>query len=190
MIIFYDSNYIKINEKLGFDMIDEFKIWFDELGFHAMERKKQIALVTGKRPKWTNSVKNKEIKQKFTEKARELSCIKSRSSIDRKAREWLYDLTWREFNEKNQFVGVKLAMEIELSDIKTSGLIYDFNKLLQSDAEYKVFVFQQSTIALSVEMFEMLSKAALAYRVRSPAKFLLVCWCWESGRFLYCELDA
>lgn len=171
-------------------MINEFKTWFDELGAYAMERKKNVALVTGKHPKWTSTFKNKEIKQKFTEKGREIKGIKPRSSVDRKAREWLYDLTWREFNDENQFVGVKLAMEIEMSDRKIRGLVYDFNKLLQSDAEYKVFVFQQPTMTLSVEIFDALSNAALAYRTRSSAEFLLVCWCWESGRFLYCELSA
>ena len=171
-------------------MIDEFKDWFTDMGDRAIKRKNAIALSTGKRPKWTNTVKNKEIKERFLVEGRRLEGIKPRSSADRKAREWLYDLIWREFDAENNFVGVKLAIEIELSDMKEGGLIYDFNKLLQSDSEYKVFVFQQQTREKADNTFKTFRSRTELYNHKVKSRFLLSCWCWDSGAFIFYEFKS
>lgn len=171
-------------------MINEFKDWFIELGEHAIKRKNVTAFETGKRPKWTNTVKNKEIKERFLVEGRRLEGIKPRSSADRKAREWLYDLIWREFDSENNFVGVRLAMEIELSDMKESGLIYDFNKLLQSDSKYKIFVFQQQTNEQADNLFKKFRYRTELYNHKVKSHFLLSCWCWDSGTFIFNEFDS
>ena len=166
-------------------MIKHFKTWFEELGKDAIKRKDAVALKTGKRPKWTNTVKNKEIKNKFSREELGLLIkgIKPRSSANSK--EWLYDLIWREFDSENNFLGVKLVMEIELSDMTEGGLVYDFNKLLQSDSEYKIFVFQQKTKEQSKYLFSQLAGCSGAYRHKVKSSFLLCCWCWDSGTFLF-----
>jgi len=169
-------------------LINNFKTWLNELAVIATKRKDAIELKTGKRPKWNNKVKNKEIKEKFTNEGLLLKGIKPRSSNDRKAREWLYDLIWREFNSDDYFTGVKLAMEIELSDMKVGGLSYDYNKLLQSDAEYKVFVFQQRTVDDSEKLFNKLELCTNNYKNRVESTFFLSCWCWETGSFLFKDL--
>jgi len=171
-------------------LINDFKSWFNELGHNAITRKKSIAIKTGMSPKWKSKVKNKEIKEKFTKEGLLIEGIKPRSSNDRKAREWLYDLIWREFDSENYFTGVKLAMEIELSDMKERGLIYDFNKILQSDAEYKVFVFQQKTKNSSEAILEKLKSCADRYSNKAKSSFLLSCWCWESGEFVFKDFNV
>lgn len=171
-------------------MIEDFKCWFNELASAAIKRKDDVELKTGKRPKWNNKVKNKEIKKIFTDKGLLLKGIKPRSSNDKKAREWLYDLIWREFDSDKHFTGVKLAMEIELSDMTLGGLIYDYNKLLQSDAEYKVFVFQQKTIHDSEELFNKLELCSNNYNNRVKSKFLLSCWCWQTSTFIFTEFTV
>ncbi len=171
-------------------MISNFKTWLDELAVIATKRKDAIELKTGKRPNWNNKVKNKEIKEKFTNEGALLQGIKPRSSNDRKAREWLYDLIWREFNSDNYFTGVKLTMEIELSDMKVGGLIYDYNKLLQSDAEYKIFVFQQKTVDDSNKLFDKLELCTNNYKNKVKSTFLLSCWCWETGTFLFKDISV
>ncbi|KAF3983160.1 MAG: hypothetical protein HFP78_00150 [Methylococcales symbiont of Hymedesmia sp. n. MRB-2018] len=170
-------------------MINEFKDWFNELGTNAIKRKKAIVLKTGKKPKWTSKTKNKEIKEKFTKEGLLIKGIKPRSSNDRKAREWLYDLIWREFDSDNNFIGVKLVMEIELSEMKESGLIYDFNKILQSDADYKVFVFQQKTEEESKKLFAKLQKSSEVYKSKVKSSFLLCCWCWKTGTFIFKDFN-
>ncbi|EJG1894794.1 MULTISPECIES: hypothetical protein [Vibrio] len=169
-------------------MISEFMSWFDELGTSAMERKKQAQLKSGIRPKWNNTLKNKEIKLMFSERGKHISGIRPRSSVDKKAKEWLYDLIWREFDSESNFIGVKLSMEIELSDMKLKGLRYDFNKLLQSDSEYKVFVFQQKTQVDADYIVYELTKSLSAYKHKSSSNYLLTCWCWETGTFLHHDM--
>jgi hypothetical protein len=172
------------------EMIEEFKSWFNELGAAAKKRKDDIELKTGKRPAWNNKVKNKEIKEKFTNQVSHIESIKPRSSSDRKAREWMYDLIWREHDSNNHFSGVKLAMEIELSEMKVGGLIYDYNKLLQSDSVYKVFVFQQKTKVDMNVIFDELELRTNSYNHRAESEFLLSCWCWETGTFIFKDLHV
>ena len=170
-------------------MIEDFKAWFTELGDNAIQRKNAIALKTGKRPKWSNTKKNKEIKERFSHEGLKISGIKPRSSADRKAREWLYDLIWREFDSDKNFIGVKLAMEIELSDMKERGLVYDYNKLLQSDSEYKIFVFQQKSKDQTEQIFRKLASCSEIYKNKAESSTLLCCWCWDTGTFLFHDFN-
>jgi len=166
-------------------LINNFKTWLDELAIIAIKRKNTIELRTGKRPKWKNKIKNKEIKEKFTNEGRLIPGIKPRSSNDRKESEWLYDLIWREFDPDNHFIGVKLVMEIELSDMKENGLIYDYNKLLQSDAEYKIFIFQQKTVSNAEMLFNKFESCTKNYKNKIESTFFLSCWCWDTSTFLF-----
>ena len=166
-------------------MINNFKYWFEQLAENANERKEKTPLENGQLPKWNNTTKNKEIKHKFTQEANQLKGITARSSNnDEAGGEWLYDLIWREY-DSNNFTGVKLAMEIELSDMKERGLVYDFNKLLQSDAEYKVFVFQQKTINETKNLFAKFKLCVDNYNNKVESNFLLACWCWETNTFIF-----
>ncbi|WP_144407566.1 hypothetical protein [Gynuella sunshinyii] len=170
-------------------MIEDFKCWLNELGTKAIERK-NTQLKNTKRQPWKNKTKNQDIKKIFTDNGRLIEGIKPRSSNDRKAREWLYDLIWREYDSENNFIGVCLAMEIELSDMKFSGLIYDYNKLLQSDSKYKVFVFQQKEEVASDKIFHKLELCTKKYKSRVESEFLLSCWCWNTGTFKFKQIEV
>ena len=109
---------------------------------------RENAKSSGEKYIWFSTQKNKDMKLKLSNESENLSTenrrFKARNSGEGgSGGEWLYDFTLREFDSDNNFVGVPLVAEIELSDSKPRGLIYDFNKLLQSDAESKAFIFQQ-----------------------------------------------
>ncbi len=171
-------------------MIEDFKRWFVELSDDAKARKIASSLETGTRQKWTNPVKNKEIKEKFSREGLRIEGVKPRSSADKKAGEWLYDLIWREFDSENNFVSVMLAMEIELSDMAERGLVYDFDKLLQSDSEYKIFVFQQQTKVQAEHLFNRFRLRSESYNHKLESIFLFCCWSWDSGTFLFNEFNG
>jgi hypothetical protein len=55
--------------------------------------------------------------------------------------EWLYDLVWyTKDTSNNKLNKVILVLESELSNRKPQALLYDFNKLLLSNSDYRVFI--------------------------------------------------
>lgn len=54
--------------------------------------------------------------------------------------EWMYDLTWINKNKKGFWEEVPLILESEISTRKPEGLIFDFSKLLISNAKTRVFI--------------------------------------------------
>lgn len=98
----------------------------------------------------------------------------------------MYDFALREFDEKNRLVSIYLAVEIELSDSKLGGLVYDFNKLLQSDAPYKGFIFQQKDELAFSEILDNLEATLGRYNHRINSEFLISCWITSKYQFV-CE---
>jgi len=117
--------------------VSKVKEIFKKLEYEARERK-GLNKTPAERNNyiWKSPVKNKEIKEQFAKEAENYNC---QCRPGDKKREWLYDLVWRNF-ESGDYISTLLAMEIELSD-GCGGIIYDFNKLLQSDANLKIMVF-------------------------------------------------
>ncbi len=171
-------------------MIEKYKFWFKELEIKAIAAKKRKAKnpEEWKKETWKAPEKNKQIKEKFTLEGK-LAGYRPRSSFDRKAREWLYDLIWREFDEDGFLIGVHLTMEIELSDKKEKDIRYDYNKLLQADSEYKVFVFQQKSVKNADEMLVFFEKVARKYNYKNSAKYLICCWCTSRNEFMFHDFD-
>jgi hypothetical protein len=171
-------------------MIEDFKFWFKELEMKAIAAKRCKAKDPAKWKKeiWKAPEKNKQIKEKFTLEGKAAGYRPS-SSFDRKAREWLYDLIWREFDVDDFLISVPLTMEIELSDKKEKNIRYDFNKLLQADSKYKVFVFQQKTAESADEMLSSFEKIARKYKSRLSAKYLICCWCTSKNEFMFHDFD-
>ncbi len=54
--------------------------------------------------------------------------------------EWLYDLIWYTKDSRNNTLTVPLVLESEISDRTERGLKFDFEKLLLSKSEFKVFI--------------------------------------------------
>ncbi|WP_027853190.1 hypothetical protein [Marinobacterium litorale] len=130
---------------------------------------------------WYSTHKNKDIKDELSRELESLSSdiklLKARSSgKGGSGGEWLYDFTLREFDLDGNFVGVPLVAEIELSDSKSSGLLYDFNKLLQSDSSNKVFIFQQKEESGFYDILDRIEPAIKAYDHKVSSNFLISCW--------------
>lgn len=168
-------------------MLDKIQAWLNELEIKANENKK-AAKLDGKKYIWYSTQKNKDIKRKFSTEGEKLPAsgtrLSSRSSGDSSGGEWLYDFVLREFDESNRLIGIRLAVEIELSDSKPGGLVYDFNKLLQSDAPYKGFIFQQKDDLSFSEILEHLEAALDRYTHRLDSEFLISCWITSKYQFI------
>ncbi len=154
--------------------------------------------------KWSATEKNQEIKEKFANEfansSGETGKIKCRHSGKGNA-EFLYDFSvieWKKQEGKDSkepsLLRTILAMELEFSDGKLArgwkgGIKYDFHKLLQADAPYKIMAFyirdDKESEALS-EAFCELEKAAEAYKTRCNSELLL--WgCGFGGKRKICH---
>ena len=54
--------------------------------------------------------------------------------------EWLFDLVWYQNNDKGHLEKAALTLECELSDRNINGLKYDFEKLLISNSDHRIFI--------------------------------------------------
>lgn len=169
-------------------MLYQIQEWLDDLAAIANE-KRRVAKADERKFIWYSTQKNKDIKRKFSIEGEKLSSngsrFSSRSSGDSSGREWLYDFALREFDESNHLLGIKLAVEIELSDSKVGGLIYDFNKLLQSDSSYKCFIFQKKDEAAFTEILGGLNNLLNKYHHRVDSQFIVACWITSKYKFIY-----
>jgi hypothetical protein len=168
-------------------LLNKIEMWLGELEAIA-NKNKLLAQIEGGKYIWYSSQKNKDIKRKLTFECEKLSNseirLSSRSSSGGSGGEWLYDYTLREFDKNGHFLGVRLAVEIELSDSNPRGLVYDFNKLLQSDSPYRVFVFQQKSEDECVKLLKCLEGSLEAYKHKLDSVFLISCWLTSKYKFV------
>lgn len=164
-------------------MLEKFKMWFQEIEVQAMSTQKP----------WRAPEKNRDIKNTFRDKFEKLGADEkqvyfSRPSYKAKTGEWLYDFVARRLDDSGgvkDLLEVFLVMEIELSYPREVDHRYDFNKLLQADSLYKIFVFQHENRA-GVEMAaEKLKAAARKYRFRCDSDFLLCGWSKTEKQFIF-----
>ena len=151
----------------------------------------------GKWKVWHASMKNRSIKEKFAEEGKRLGLRSHHSG--RKNKEFLYDLCWvrraaRDGEDKERRLAeVVLAMELEFSDTQLrhgvhGGIRFDFNKLLQSDAKYKVLCFQMPHLSSVKEAIEKLKEDAACYQSKSASDIFICGWAWkDGGRKFHCE---
>jgi len=172
-------------------MINEFKKWLIEIQDEALEVKRIKAAAKGDESKWKSEIwkspeKNSAIKSRFQIEG-DKRTYKSRPSSETNAGEWLYDFVWREFDKQGNLLGLKLVMEIEVSDMNEKGIKYDFNKLLQADSEHKILVFQLKTENEVVTALDNFEKSAKAYRTKINSKFLLCGWSTALNKFMFSD---
>ncbi len=150
---------------------------------------------------WFAKYKNKEIKEKFANEfanfSSETGKIKCRYSDpdDSENSEFLYDFSvieWKkqvgEDSEEPSLLRTILAMELEFSDKEIrkgwkGGIKYDFHKLLQADAPYKIMAFymrDDKDPDVILNAFNELETAAIAYKKRCDSELLL--WGCGHGR--------
>lgn len=169
-------------------MLDKVQNWLEDLAVIA-NRNKQTASLNKNKYTWYSRQKNKDIKRKLSEESEKLPTngnrLSSRSSGKSTGKEWLYDFTLRNFDKDNNLIGIELVVEIELSDTKTGGLVYDFNKLLQADSPNKCFIFQQKHEETATTMLERLNLSINKYNHRTKSHFLIACWVTSKYKFVY-----
>lgn len=101
----------------------------------------------------------KEIKSIIGGFGHELGYTVCASGFDNFESEWLYDIVWLEKNEKG-LQSVKLIVESELSR-GMSHLRRDFEKLLVSNAEMRIFICFNPNQGKTIEEFKNYSKTAV-----------------------------
>mgnify|MGYP006431098291 CR=1 FL=1 len=97
--------------------------------------------------------------------------------------EWLYDLVWRRLDANGNLIGMPLAVEIEMSDNNLGGIRYDFNKLLQAQADHKLMVFQLKTPEEVEAAIERLEEAIDTYPHAAFCRYLLCGWSTQENKF-------
>lgn len=148
--------------------------------YEAIERKKVLAAEKHsgdtsqwKREIWPSPDKNRDIKTALAEEGQRLGF----QVLPAGSRgEWLYDLVWRRLDANRNLIGMPLAVEIEVSDSRLWGIRYDFNKLLQAQADHKLMVFQVQTQEEVEAVFERLQESIDVYPHGIPCRYLLCGW--------------
>ncbi|WP_022943261.1 hypothetical protein [Psychromonas hadalis] len=172
-------------------MIEQFKIWMEEVKDKAIADKHEKAKVKGDETKWKKEIwkspkKNTAIKNRFRDEGANLG-YKSRPSYVTNAGEWLYDFVWRQFNDDGHLINVVLTMEIEVSEMHEKGIQYDFDKLLQADSMYKILVFQLKTEGEVNQALLNFKLATESYNSKSDSEYLLCGWCTSKNEFIYSD---
>lgn len=159
--------------------------------YEAIERKKAKAAEKHdgdtsqwKREVWLSPDKNRDIKTALAEEGQRLGF----QVLPAGSRgEWLYDLVWRRLDANRNLIGMPLAVEIEMSDNRLWGIRYDFNKLLQAQADHKLMVFQVQTQEEVEAVFESLKESIDVYPCVSPCRYLLCGWNTQQNAFNFRE---
>ncbi len=103
---------------------------------------------------------------------------------------WLFDLVVVQESaseiagQQKYLTNIVLAMESEISD-NFNGVMYDFQKLLISNAEYKAMVFRCHSSELE-SYFEYMKKNINAYKVAN-GNFFLIGYLNDGGSFIVRE---
>ena len=162
--------------------------------YEAIERKKVLAAEKHsgdtsqwKREIWPSPDKNRDIKTALAEEGQRLGF----QVLPAGSRgEWLYDLVWRRLDANRNLIGMPLAVEIEVSDSRLWGIRYDFNKLLQAQADHKLMVFQVQTQEEVEAVFERLQESIDVYPHGIPCRYLLCGWSTQQNAFHFAECSA
>lgn len=161
---------------------------------HAIERKKAQAaekfdgdMSQWKREVWPSPEKNRNIKAALAAEGQRLGFQVLPAG---RRGEWLYDLVWRRLDANRNLTGMPLAVEIEMSDSSLWGIRYDFNKLLQAQADHKLMVFQVQTFGEVEAAFERLEESIEVYPHAAACRYLLCGWSSQRNAFHFKDYEA
>lgn len=180
-------------------MLDKFQNWLEKVQDDAIKWKQDEAKKRGisnwKKVIWRSPMKNEQIKEKFRNEMAALDnngeqIYFSYPSSVAKTGEWLYDFVSRKLDKNRNFIELFLAMEIELSDPRETEHKRDFNKLLQADSLYKIFVFQLKSEKDVQDAFVKLVEAANKYHFRFDSDFLFCGWSTSENMFFFHKYKA
>ncbi|SDO28374.1 hypothetical protein [Vreelandella arcis] len=177
------------------DLLPWLQATLSRLEQQAIAEKKQKALAKHgdeahwKRMIWRSPEKNHLIKVALAEEGQRLGFQVLPNPVTKRG-EWLYDAVWRRVDANRNVIGIPLAVEIEVSDSRLGGIRYDFNKLLQAQADHKLMVFQVKTPTDVEEVFSRLMTSIDAFPHSHPCRYLLAGWCTTQHAFHFNTYDA
>lgn len=109
--------------------------------------------------------------------------------------EWLFDLTWIEYEGRGptrKMKSLPLVLESELPTDKArkeQEVLDDFEKLIVARAGLKVMIFQVDQTAEATDRFDKLVSHINSYRAVIPdGEYLLASIIWQEGRFEFFHL--
>ena len=133
---------------------------------------------------WTDTEGTKAVKTKLCEIGREFGySVYARANEVAKAYrddgEWLYDVTWLEYEPKpfpdGLLIDVHLVAECEWGNFER--IVEDFEKLLQARAGFRLMIFTGSSQANSEEIAERLAERVWEFKgSRAEDAWLLAAW--------------
>ena len=174
--------------------LDTFECWIREVVDSQYEKGKSAW-------PWSAKAKNDDIKEKFH---KEMLCRQEKLGFvsrysgkclvgdneGKRNQEFLYDFAWVRWGKddkcKDILQEVLLVMELEFSDHeigkgKRGNIKYDFNKLLQADAPYKLMGFQIAHKKKVNDVISEMRDAVTAYQSKVHSNILLFGWPWKDG---------
>ena len=151
---------------------------------------------------WTDTEGSKAVKTKLCEIGREFEFKvgAKRNEVEKAYRdfgEWLYDVTWLEYEPKpfpdGLLIDVHLVAECEWGNFER--IIEDFEKLLQARAGFRLMIFTGSNQANSEEIAERLADRVREFKgSRAEDAWLLAAWEGSSDdwsfRYFTIEMNA
>ena len=178
-------------------MLKVFRMWLEDVEANAVANKKESAKdpMLWKEEIWRAPSKDYDIKKKFRDEMEKLADSDgqkffSKPSYETDTGDWLYDFVSRRLDKDKNLLEMYLAMEIEMSNPKECDSKYDFNKLLQADSRYKIFVFQHNSRENVLAGMTKLKDSAEKYSFRSDSDFLLCGWSTSDNKFFFDEFKA
>ena len=130
---------------------------------------------------WTTDTEGtKAVKTKLCEIGREFGCKVCASGVEKAARdygEWLYDVTWLNYEKSGQgeLVDAPLVAECEWGNF--DAIVEDFEKLLLARADVRLMIFTGSNQAKSGKIAERLARKVSEFKgSRAEDAWLLAAW--------------
>ena len=130
---------------------------------------------------WTTDTEwTKAVKTKLCEIGREFGCKVCASGVEKAARdygEWLYDVTWLDYEKSGQgeLVDAPLVAECEWGNF--DAIVEDFEKLLLARADVRLMIFTGSNQAKSGKIAERLARKVSEFKgSRAEDAWLLAAW--------------
>ncbi|WP_146680302.1 hypothetical protein [Oceanococcus atlanticus] len=111
------------------------------------------------------------------------------SGVDDAESEWLYDVTWYEYDQKDRLVSIPFAAEIEWRHGGLHGVKFDFEKLVQSTADHKVMIFEAKDVAEAKAWTSELKRYVHCYRPKmTQDRYFFLSYDWESNEIFHDQL--
>ena len=128
---------------------------------------------------WTDTEGTKAVKTKLCEIGREFGFKVGAGGVKPGFGEWLYDVTWLEYEPKpfpdGLLIDVHLVAECEWGNFER--IVEDFEKLLQARAGFRLMIFTGSNQANSEEIAERLAERVREFKgSRAEDAWLLAAW--------------